>query len=111
MKKFRVVLLLALLSALATSVRALPTFQRYIEYFNSSGQQVGWRIWYCTGGTTGSGSMTDNYTVSAIWCSGSGDPISCEEDLGLESIPGCDICVSSGYLDLYNLNLAPNPCD
>ena len=108
MQKRLAILFLAILTA-AGVVHAMPDYQTYNEYFNATtGQYLGWRIWYCTGGSTGSGSSSDAYTQEATACDLSGTP-TCDE-LGLEQIPGCDICVSGQYKDLYDQNLVPNPC-
>ena len=108
MKKYRIVVFILLLLAIAGSALALPEYSTYTEYFNSSGQQIGWRIWNCWGGTTGSGGYSDIYTQEATDCETS-ETVSCDE-LGLEQIPGCPICVSGEYKDLYDLNIVPNPC-
>jgi len=107
MKKACVVAIAVVLLGVTVAL-ALPSYSTYTVYFNSSGQQIGWRIWYCVGGTSGSGSTSEIYTLQATDCETS-ESVSCDE-LGLEQISGCDICVSSSYKDLYNLNIVPNPC-
>jgi hypothetical protein len=109
MKKKHIAVLLVTILASVGVAHATPDYQTYNEYFNATtGQYIGWRIWYCFGGGNGSGSTSDAYTQEATACDASGTP-GCSE-LGLEQISGCDICVSGQYKDLYDQNLVPNPC-
>lgn len=107
MNRKRVLAVTVIFLICATGAFALPDYSRYIRYYNSSGQQIGWRNWGCWG-VTGSGSTSEIYSVYAADCE-TLESISCEVQ-ELEQIPGCDMCVSPEYNDLFEQNVVPNPC-
>ena len=81
-----------------------------VYYDETTGQEIGWRSWYCTGTGPYSGTYSQAYKLTEVTsCDTEQPPNSCE-DIGHEQIPGCSVCVSGNYVILYNLNLVPNPC-
>jgi len=99
--------LLLCVCAIALTVSATPDISNYLEYFNSSGQQIGWRLWGCFG-TTGSGSWSDIYTAVPTSCETS-EAVACSE-LELEPT-ACEVCMSAEYKALFDQNIAPDPCN
>jgi hypothetical protein len=111
MKLKRIFLLAALLFVFPTVASAMPDFSWYVEYFDANGQQIGWRLWGCTG-TYGSGPLDTDYTTVEIGVSCyTGDPVevTCADLDMLDT--GCGICMSYDYEALYLEEIAPDPCE
>jgi hypothetical protein len=97
--------------AVAPTLLADTRYETVIVFYDSSGNEVGWRYLGCTGSSS-SGTQTEVYSVESIGvCEGEVQPFVCG-DQGLSSVPGCPsyFCATSGYVNQVNQGLIIPPC-
>lgn len=102
-----IVLCLAIL-CLAPSLMALPDREMIVFYYDSNGDQIGWKWLLCNGNLASGGSTSSIYSESYAPCFSNVEPIVCD-DIDMEEIGSCpDFCVTSGYLQSYNNDYVPD---